>query len=107
MSDGIKCPSCAGKSMVVDSRPDKKGIRRRRRCDCGHRFSTIETVLKEVVKAKVERVPSGKRMLHKMDLPLTYLTAEQKVRAKQFFSAGWTVKEVGKLYDMTPLEMRK
>lgn len=107
MSDGIKCPSCSGKSMVVDSRPHKKGIKRRRSCECGHRFSTLETVLKEVVKASVARPPSGKRMLHKMDLPLTYLTAEQKVRARAFFAAGWTVKEVGKLYDMTPLEMRK
>ena len=40
----MKCPKCgADQFMVVDSRPCKDGIRRRRQCvACEHRFSTYE-----------------------------------------------------------------
>ena len=42
----IECPMCtAPKSDVKDSRPDPRGIRRRRSCrGCGHLFNTWETV---------------------------------------------------------------
>lgn len=103
----MKCPVCSAESLVKDSRPTETGgIRRRRRCPKNHRFSTEEVVIVEA-----ERAPkppkAKKRILDKMDLPLTYLTAAQKVRAKAFFAAGWTVKEVGELYDMSPTDMRK
>ena len=41
------CSSCKkGETSVVDSRPTEDGaaIRRRRLCECGHRFTTFERV---------------------------------------------------------------
>lgn len=47
----MRCPKCTyNDSKVVDSRPGKNeaSIRRRREClKCGHRFSTVEEVLRE------------------------------------------------------------
>lgn len=45
-SKGIACPSCQhGISHVYDTRGFDTCIRRFRRCvDCGHSFSTIETI---------------------------------------------------------------
>ncbi len=47
----MRCPKCASElDKVVDSRISKDGstIRRRRECmDCGHRYSTIEKILRE------------------------------------------------------------
>lgn len=45
------CPACFGtKGTTKDSRPTSDGtIRRRRACEnCGHRFTTIETVREEM-----------------------------------------------------------
>lgn len=39
----MKCDKCGGRSLVVDSRDLKEGLRRRRECrDCRWRWSTIE-----------------------------------------------------------------
>lgn len=47
----MRCPKCIFQdSKVVDTRPGKNGasVRRRREClKCGHRFSTVEEVLRE------------------------------------------------------------
>ena len=47
----MRCPKCASTlDKVVDSRISKDGatIRRRRECmECGHRYSTIEEILRE------------------------------------------------------------
>lgn len=47
MREGIPCPRCAAKgSLVMDSRPRRGAVRRRRQCHkCGYRFSTQEAVL--------------------------------------------------------------
>lgn len=43
----MRC-SCGGDTRVVDSRILDFGLRRRRLCmECGNRFNTLETVLKE------------------------------------------------------------
>lgn len=43
---GLLCPACGNDKQVVrDSRPQPSGTRRRRVCGCGHRFTTIETVI--------------------------------------------------------------
>lgn len=44
----MTCPRCGGKAVVVDSRQYPTGeVRRRRKCGrCGHRFSTLEAVVK-------------------------------------------------------------
>jgi hypothetical protein len=36
------CPECSGSTSVVETRKAKKGLRRRRRCDNNHRFTTFE-----------------------------------------------------------------
>lgn len=36
------CPVCTGPTSVVETRRSKKGLRRRRRCDANHRFTTVE-----------------------------------------------------------------
>jgi len=44
---GLACPRCDSRhSFLVDSRPSKEGdaIRRRRECECGHRYTTYEMV---------------------------------------------------------------
>ena len=63
----MRCPHCGyGEDKVTDSRPGKKGIRRRRECsNCGQRFTTMETVVDEglfVIKknGRRERFDSGK-----------------------------------------------
>lgn len=47
----MRCPKCSSlEDRVVDSRVQREGgtIRRRREClKCGHRYSTIETILRE------------------------------------------------------------
>jgi transcriptional regulator NrdR family protein len=44
--EGLKCPECRGvRLQVVDSRPFEGTIRRRRKCGCGAKFSTIEFVI--------------------------------------------------------------
>ena len=60
MSDvgGILCPECGRQTSVIDSRRVEgktqgqaprgvQSIRRRRKCDCGNRFTTYETILDE------------------------------------------------------------
>lgn len=44
---GVRCPHCCGVNQkVIDSRPAPNGWKRRRRaCQCGERFSTIEIAL--------------------------------------------------------------
>lgn len=38
-----KCQKCGGVTRVVDTRPNREYIWRRRQCvACGHRFSSIE-----------------------------------------------------------------
>lgn len=36
------CPTCSGSTSVIETRVSKKGLRRRRRCNLNHRFTTIE-----------------------------------------------------------------
>lgn len=43
---GINCPKCSGVALIYDTRRIEKAVRRRRECtQCGHRFTTRETVL--------------------------------------------------------------
>lgn len=47
-SDVLKCPECGQSgSCVTDCRGNEAGIRRRRQCSNGHRFTTQEIVLSE------------------------------------------------------------
>lgn len=47
MGKGPACPHCQSReSSVVDKRPGKRGVRRRRQCgDCNKRFTTLEMAL--------------------------------------------------------------
>lgn len=55
---GLSCPQCGNaETGVTDSRPDAIGryIRRRRRCQCGERFTTMEIVVPKGSRALVMR----------------------------------------------------
>lgn len=44
------CPECASDKVgVLDSRPKKGAIVRRRKCECGHRFNTVERPVEAIV----------------------------------------------------------
>ena len=44
----MNCPKCSGPTSVLDSRMSKTGrVRRRRQCDKGHRFTTLEVTMDE------------------------------------------------------------
>ena len=52
MRNGIPCPFCGTYShSVVNSRPDKDSIMRRRECKNGHRWTTYEAVMGGIDKA--------------------------------------------------------
>ena len=38
----MRCPRCGKGTNVVDSRGDKGYVRRRRKCVCGKKFTTLE-----------------------------------------------------------------
>jgi hypothetical protein len=38
----MNCPECGGDTRVVDSRPHKEGVWRRRKCAAGHLSYTLE-----------------------------------------------------------------
>lgn len=44
---GIHCPQCRStESEIKDSRPNARGVRRRRKCcNCTERFTTLESVI--------------------------------------------------------------
>ena len=50
------CDQCNGPTEVIDSRLHVSGIRRRRACGCGHRFTTWETTVRP---AKPARDPAA------------------------------------------------
>jgi hypothetical protein len=41
----MNCPSCGAESRVYETRRSEPGIRRRRTCACGGRFTTLEIVV--------------------------------------------------------------
>ena len=51
------CPACGGReTSVVDSRPVRDSVMRRRKCDCGHAFTTYETSIDlPLLLAEIER----------------------------------------------------
>lgn len=45
---GYPCPNCGQGSMILETRPHGMGVKRQRKCEQGHRFTTVETVLEAV-----------------------------------------------------------
>ena len=43
----MMCPKCGGDTRVVDSRSDGRRIRKRKCCDCGKTFHTIEVIISD------------------------------------------------------------
>lgn len=70
------CPTCGAKSDVVDSRPTRSSIRRRRKCSkCDRRWSTFETAL--------EDAPEMRRDLHLIAMRLAKLAEQCADEAKR------------------------
>jgi transcriptional regulator NrdR family protein len=76
--EGIVCPACGSANVgVKDTRPFPGGIRRRRLCECGTRFSTMEMPVEDTMDnqkrtlilgaldllAKVKQLPRAKQDL--------------------------------------------
>lgn len=38
----IPCPKCGERTAVIEARLVANNVRRRRKCDCGNRFTTLE-----------------------------------------------------------------
>jgi len=49
----MNCPTCNKGSEVIDSRLIPNGVRRRRQCLNGHRFTTIEQVPQPTLAAQL------------------------------------------------------
>jgi transcriptional regulator NrdR family protein len=41
----MNCPKCSKATSVIDSRKKEAGVRRRRVCECGERFTTNEVIV--------------------------------------------------------------
>ena len=53
----MQCPKCNKSTQVLDSRPDGRAVKRRRKCkSCGFRFATTESIIKEAKPAKPKPV---------------------------------------------------
>jgi len=50
----MNCPKCNKATSVIDSRKKEAGVRRRRVCECGERFTTNEVIV-ELRKGVYER----------------------------------------------------
>lgn len=50
------CPKCGERTEVIDARVYDKYMRRRRKCECGHRFSTIEVPIDKETRFDSERL---------------------------------------------------
>lgn len=70
----MECPYCLGPTWVSDSRRMPGGVRRRRKCHCGKRFTTYEMTDKEFKEQRVR--------LTKKQLKLTLLEVINEVVAK-------------------------
>lgn len=48
LPSGPVCPSCASRiSSVIDCRKSYDNVRRRRECECGYRYTTMEAIVSE------------------------------------------------------------
>jgi transcriptional regulator NrdR family protein len=65
----MRCEKCKAETVVKDSRPKDKSIRRRREClRCGHRFFTME-VLEAKPDLKIVPKPTPKPVKRKARKP--------------------------------------
>ena len=65
----MRCEKCKAETVVKDSRPKDKSIRRRREClRCGHRFFTME-VLEAKPDLKIVSKPTPKPVKRKARKP--------------------------------------
>ncbi len=55
-SKSFPCPHCGGNTAVGDSRPSHNGIRRRRYCKCGHRFTSYEVISEEFPQDYIQHI---------------------------------------------------
>ena len=51
----MNCPKCNGETKVINSRAAGNMIRRRRECECGFRFTTLEAYVKEPEKKETSK----------------------------------------------------
>lgn len=71
----MKCPTCQQETTVAETRVVVSGMRRRRRCLCGARFTTVEVIVPERTRFNERMVLVDQRRavaaLHALELELT------------------------------------
>lgn len=50
----MKCPGCGDESRVSETRQSPTGVRRRRTCACGGKFTTLEIVVPDAPRFRGE-----------------------------------------------------
>lgn len=54
----IYCPKCGGQTGVYSTRETDRGLERRRECrECGARYKTVETVVREISPEEGKKKP--------------------------------------------------
>lgn len=67
----MKCPKCNGPSKVMETRPNKRGYRKRREClTCMARFTTQEIPIEEVSKMQSKNMKEELRFLIRGELEM-------------------------------------
>jgi transcriptional regulator NrdR family protein len=62
----MSCPDCGKKTAVADSRRVSGGVRRRRVCEDGHRYFTVERPESEEYKEEISRLNIEVEELHRL-----------------------------------------
>lgn len=97
MTDRLPCPSCGGsRHKVASTRVTPTGeIRRRRVCECGTRFSTIETIVQEATDEDMV----AKRVLETMKA-LGFTKRAYAKREKQVRVPAWVPEKYREIYEL-------
>jgi transcriptional regulator NrdR family protein len=95
----MNCPSCnLSNSNVIDSRPCDLGVKRRRKCVCGNKWTTYELAMdkKQFEKLTKKESRTGTPWTEQQDDELQFLYEE-----------GYTLKEIGEEIGRTPESVDK
>lgn len=88
----IACPRCGGSTSVTETRTNGTNVRRRRRCGCGHRVTTVEIL-----------IPDGPRQAT-VDLVAVPRTSLQAIAAVAQRALGSAVAMPNVTEDAEPIE---
>jgi len=68
----MKCSCCESETIVMNSRKVEGGVRRRRKCENGHKFFTIERAETDEYQEEITRLHGDIDSLHQLVGQLTH-----------------------------------